>query len=188
MAGPQERSVPADLQKTNAASHKKQHQILFFFFFVRVDLKQAFYKQCRLTPNLIIHNSWAWCLLPFWRYVISHVQRYSHRPGHNTELNLDVFMLGYQNCPRNPATWSSFYHLWVQVHAWIVRTEHLTDAGVYRAHWYSTEKWSQGGEGQLLLAGKRASRNSTVTLQGRYVTAWCTPAAAFRGVNFCWSH
>lgn len=47
-----------------------------------------------------------------------------------------------------------------------------------------TEKWSQGGQGQLLRAGEAASRNSTVTLQRKYLTAQRAPAAAFDEVSF----
>lgn len=51
-----------------------------------------------------------------------------------------------------------------------------------------SDKWGWGGEGQLLRAGGRVSRNSTVALQRRYLTARCTPAAASDEVNFGSSH
>lgn len=51
-----------------------------------------------------------------------------------------------------------------------------------------TEQRSQGGQGQLLRAGEPAIRNSTVTLQRKYLTAQRTPAAAFDEVSFGSSH
>lgn len=57
-----------------------------FFFFARVGLKQAFPKQCRLTPNLIFHCWQARHLLHFQRQMIPRVQMYKSqaRPCYNT--------------------------------------------------------------------------------------------------------